>query len=54
LNLNANRKENRSAIDRHLERTSEMLLHNAQFWIEGSGLVSEEAGKINKVTQVKY
>ncbi|KAG1049584.1 hypothetical protein G6F43_008092 [Rhizopus delemar] len=41
LNLNANRKENRSAIDRHLERTSEMLLHNAQFWIEG--LVSEEA-----------
>ncbi|KAG1417815.1 hypothetical protein G6F58_005336 [Rhizopus delemar] len=43
LNLNANRKENRSAIDRHLERTSEMLLHNAQFWIEGSGLVSEEA-----------
>jgi hypothetical protein len=45
LNLNANRKENLSAIDRHRERTSEMLLQNAQIWVEGPGLVSDEAGK---------
>lgn len=39
MNLNANRHQNQSAIDRHRERTNEMLLHNAQFWIEGPGLV---------------
>ncbi|KAG1446006.1 hypothetical protein G6F46_012069 [Rhizopus delemar] len=44
LNLNANRKENLSAIDRHREKTSEMLLQNAQIWVEGPGLVSDEAG----------
>ncbi|KAI9250736.1 hypothetical protein BY458DRAFT_524449 [Sporodiniella umbellata] len=36
FDLNKNRKENVSAIHRHLERTNEMLLHNAQLWIEGS------------------
>ncbi|CAO3662336.1 unnamed protein product [Rhizopus stolonifer] len=42
INLNKKRKENVSAINRHLERTNEMLLHNAQLWIEGS----EEANDI--------
>ncbi|RCH98895.1 Homeobox protein Meis3 [Rhizopus azygosporus] len=42
MNLNANRHQNQSAIDRHRERTNEMLLHNAQFWIEGPGLVEDD------------
>ncbi|KAI8640477.1 hypothetical protein BD408DRAFT_419784 [Parasitella parasitica] len=32
--LNANKKYDRTAIDRHREKTNEMLEHNAQFWNE--------------------
>ncbi|KAI8371024.1 hypothetical protein BD560DRAFT_423807 [Blakeslea trispora] len=32
IQLNENKEHNRTAIDRHRERISEMLEHNAQFW----------------------
>ncbi|KAI9259041.1 Homeodomain-like protein [Sporodiniella umbellata] len=34
VNLQAKIQENRSAIDRHLERTNEMLVQNAHYWAE--------------------
>lgn len=49
MKLNANKYHDRTAIDRHRDKTNEMLEHNAQFWSEKSndsfaGLVEFEAG----------
>jgi len=49
MKLNANKQHDRTAIDRHRDKTNEMLEHNAQFWNEKSngsspGLVEFEAG----------
>ncbi|KAI8891179.1 hypothetical protein K501DRAFT_289775 [Backusella circina FSU 941] len=36
IELRANQQQNRTAIDRHLDRTNEMLEHNAYFWTSTS------------------
>jgi uncharacterized membrane protein (DUF106 family) len=43
-----NKHNNRTAIDRHRDKTNEMLEHNAQFWTEKSAglVVDDEAGKL--------
>ncbi|KAI7896425.1 uncharacterized protein EV154DRAFT_492190 [Mucor mucedo] len=52
INLNANKHNNRTAIDRHRDKTNEMLEHNAQFWSEKSGLVDDEADYSDKDIKV--
>lgn len=46
VKLNVNKHNNRTAIDRHRDKTNEMLEHNAQFWSEKAGLVDDEAGNL--------
>lgn len=52
INLNVNKHNNRTAIDRHRDKTNEMLEHNALFWTnnyEKSGLVDDvEADYLDK------
>ncbi|CAO3619413.1 unnamed protein product [Mucor hiemalis] len=45
INLNENKHNNRTAIDRHRDKTNEMLEQNAQFWTEKSGLVDDYLDK---------
>jgi hypothetical protein len=45
IKLHANKHHDRTAIDRHREKTNEMMGHNAQFWTERAS-VEFEAGKI--------
>ncbi|KAI9481638.1 MAG: hypothetical protein EXX96DRAFT_220096 [Benjaminiella poitrasii] len=47
MKLNANQHQYRTAIDRHRDKTNEMLERNAQFWFElSTGLVEYEADDI--------
>lgn len=42
-----NKHNNRTAIDRHRDKTNEMLEHNAQLWAEKFALVvDDEAGNL--------
>ncbi|KAL9557662.1 hypothetical protein MBANPS3_001276 [Mucor bainieri] len=57
MKLNANKHHDRTAIDRHRDKTNEMLEHNAQFWNEKSngsstGLVEFEADYLDKDIKV--
>ncbi|KAL7322275.1 Homeobox protein tos8, variant 2 [Mucor circinelloides] len=57
MKLNANKQHDRTAIDRHRDKTNEMLEHNAQFWNEKSngsspGLVEFEADCLDKDIKV--
>ncbi|KAI9358106.1 hypothetical protein BD770DRAFT_472464 [Pilaira anomala] len=52
INLNMNKHNNRTAIDRHRDKTNEMLEYNAQFWSEKSGLVEAEADYLDKDIKV--
>ncbi|GAA5812784.1 hypothetical protein MFLAVUS_006242 [Mucor flavus] len=52
INLNVNKHNNRTAIDRHRDKTNEMLEHNAQFWSEKAGLVDNEADYLDKDIKV--
>ncbi|GAA5796603.1 hypothetical protein HPULCUR_001976 [Helicostylum pulchrum] len=52
VKLNVNKHNNRTAIDRHRDKTNEMLEHNAQFWSEKAGLVDDEADYLDKDIKV--
>ncbi|KAK4511927.1 uncharacterized protein ATC70_003926 [Mucor velutinosus] len=57
MKLNANKHHDRTAIDRHRDKTNEMLEHKAQLWNEkfngsSTGLVEFEAGYLDKDIKV--
>ncbi|RCH79690.1 hypothetical protein CU098_005346, partial [Rhizopus stolonifer] len=52
LSLKLSEDKQHTAIDRHREKITEMLEHNAQFWTEKTGLVEFEADYLDKDIKV--